>query len=506
MRNLWHVFGILVFAFALLILIIPSADATNSLTYTIANVSGSRIYVEQGDTIYHGDVADLTGVYGWDCTVAWWSGGEGAVSVPPDQTVDVCSFSHRVIITENMFPSGSWWKWSGEWERSGNNLAFYVGKGSRPVINDTVNYTYEVPYQAAQQVREAKLPNLPVARGDYVVAHGNALNITFNGTSAQVWLFADAIGGYDWLPPRYGVNQTSFSENEIETLSPGNYTVFIQNQGTNRVFDVMYDNQSKSRVRDGHDEVIWSVFRPTQQSNVSVLGWTPILIKKALINMLDTGMSLYQVNNISVNLFDDTYEMKTLVVEEQNALIQSIDEISRGNKTREATVNQITGYTSIAGGDDLIIVLDWDDQNVRTLNDFSWVTTALSDGDPGHLRQFNVMIPLYYSEMAVGEHFLSVITPDGTRSTVPFHIMDMPEGQIAPEARLRFINSSPFIPTPTPEIVIQEKIVEKERIIYVTMTPVPTTVPLPPVWATIPWWAYLVALIVVIFVIWRTLL
>jgi hypothetical protein len=198
--------------------------------------------------------------------------------------------------------------------------------------------------------------------------------------------------------------------------------------------------------------------------------------------------------------------MKTLVVEEQNALIQSIDEISRGNKTREATVNQITGYTSIAAGDDLIIVLDWDDQNVRTINDFSWVTTALSDGDPGHLRQFNVMIPLYYSEMAVGEHFLSVITPDGTRSVVPFHIMDMPEGQIAPEARLRFINSSPFIPTPTPAIVIQEKIVEKERIVYVTMTPVPTTIPIPPVWATIPWWSYLIALIVVIFIVWRVIL
>jgi hypothetical protein len=219
--------------------------------------------------------------------------------------------------------------------------------------------------------------------------------------------------------------------------------------------------------------------------------------------MLDEGMSLYQVDNVSVNLFDDIYEIKTLVVEEQNAQIISIDEIVRGDKVREATINRVTGYTSIAVEDSLRIVLDYDSQNARTINDFTWVTEAQGDGDPGHLRQFVLNVPLFYNEMAVGEHFLSVITPDGTINTVPFHILDIPEGQIAPQARLKYINSSPFIPTPTPEIIIQEKIVEKEKIVYITVTPVPTTTPPPPVWTKVPWWGYLIALILVIFVVWR---
>jgi hypothetical protein len=113
-----------------------------SVLFPLASAS---IYVMQGDTLYWGDNADLTGVYGWECTVAWWKGGITTAQWP-DRTEEVCYQAHNIAITPERFPAGTWYKWNGKVEGAGNDIAFHVVGVLRPIVitptpNTTVNVT-----------------------------------------------------------------------------------------------------------------------------------------------------------------------------------------------------------------------------------------------------------------------------------------------------------------------------------------------------------------------------
>lgn len=92
-------------------------------------------YLQQGDKVYYGDKVDLTGVYGWQCTVAHWDPGTNNLQ-PPSQIRDVCSFSENIEITPDRFPAGSWYKWGGSISKGENDLAFTV-VGHPPVPTPT---------------------------------------------------------------------------------------------------------------------------------------------------------------------------------------------------------------------------------------------------------------------------------------------------------------------------------------------------------------------------------
>jgi len=87
-------------------------------------------YLHQGEEVYYGDRVDLTGVYGWRCTVAHWDPGTNDLQ-PPSQIRDVCSFAENIEITPDRFPVGRWYKWEGEIHGAENDLAFKV-MGYRP--------------------------------------------------------------------------------------------------------------------------------------------------------------------------------------------------------------------------------------------------------------------------------------------------------------------------------------------------------------------------------------
>lgn len=107
----------------------------------VAPVSAG-MYVNQNDKLYWGDVADLTGVYGWQCTLAWWE--SSSQSDYPTRTVDVCSNSYNIAITPERFPAGDWYKWDGKVGRHGNDLAFTVVGSMRPEANLTGNLSANI--------------------------------------------------------------------------------------------------------------------------------------------------------------------------------------------------------------------------------------------------------------------------------------------------------------------------------------------------------------------------
>lgn len=98
----------------------------------ILPVSASIIYVNQGDTVYPGETVDLRGVYGWECTVAWWP-SDVSDTASPSKVEEVCYPNEIVNITLEQFPVGNWYKWDGKTLGSrANDLAFKVADGKRP--------------------------------------------------------------------------------------------------------------------------------------------------------------------------------------------------------------------------------------------------------------------------------------------------------------------------------------------------------------------------------------
>ena len=114
----------------------------------LVQFASAGTYLFQGDKVYWGDKVDLTGVYGWQCTVAWWKDGASTI-IQPTKIEDVCTNSYNIEITTERFPRGIWYKWDGSLSSSGNEKAFEV-VGPRPVTtrptsnlssNQTLNLT-----------------------------------------------------------------------------------------------------------------------------------------------------------------------------------------------------------------------------------------------------------------------------------------------------------------------------------------------------------------------------
>lgn len=124
----------------------------------LPTISAAGTYVYQGDKVYWGDKVDLTGVYGWQCTVAWWKSGVSTI-IPPTKIEDVCTNSYNIEITPERFPSGTWYKWDGSLSNAGNEEAFEV-VGVRPItVQPTPNRTVSLTATPTQVVTTT-LPTL----------------------------------------------------------------------------------------------------------------------------------------------------------------------------------------------------------------------------------------------------------------------------------------------------------------------------------------------------------
>jgi hypothetical protein len=495
------VFSILLLAAAALLFYPVSADTSSIPTNAVQAPAGqnSSIQVQQGapdapEIVYWNETVDLTLVEGWYGIVERYPGGE---------LIDVSEFSHRILISPSVFPLGTYYQWSpdGITNTQGNNIAFQVEQGPRPTSQTYIQNQTSGNQEVGTQVQFENLPLPPEHVADYLVCHGNSLNITFNSTSAQVWLFANGPAGLQWMYPRWGNQSVNFSVDDINSLTPGNYTVLIQQLNQNNVADVMYANVSKYRTGlAGNDDVIYS---PFGGQNTTVSGWIPSMILNEIVRRINVGMWVNQSGH-SYNIFDDTYTEQNLDVENPYSEITMIDEYDRAADINNVSVVHVAGYTNFANDTSLKIVLDDDNQNNETIAFATQV--ALSVGNEiGDRRQFSVLFPVYYAQLAGQgkEHSFSVIGPDGSVDSSSFHVYDMPAGQVVPQQTHRYIGGNEFVPTPTPEQIIHNvsQIVLVPTIVYQTVV---QRVEVLPWWATWPWWAVWISLVViVIYLIWR---
>jgi hypothetical protein len=390
------------------------------------------IEIGQGDNVYLGEYVDITGVVSWQAQFAYWSVGY-PMSDLPDAIIDASSFQHNYYIDPTKYRVGTYYKWDGKYERSGNMLAFYVKAGERPIITPTPTPTPQPTINPITDPYSIR----PIPETDILLARGGELKYIYNNGKdsggAWLWFFDHST---QYLGMIMFKNETIYTfpfVNAItQTMGPGNYKGYIQFAGANKKQDVFYSSG----------------------------------------NTLD---SIYKLVP-KVDLFGKTREQyRTEFLRMAEDPLYSDDILVPINLTIEDPVLRITEYYE--WGDNLIVEgktsLSVDTNITCIVDDAHWVTAkekadntypVIVTGGIDTERSFSVSMPLKWGELSIGEHLIELNVEDKGISLHTHKEFD--------------ITNTYVIPTPTPATV---KVVVSEYgshkvIPTATATPVPAVI------------------------------
>lgn len=396
-------------------------------------------YIYQGDKVYLNTTIDISGVAPPYPYLAYWDGVDMYDS-PPSYNFslpDTKKGYYQFWVDPEIFGQrlGRWYKYNGEFEPQGNNLAFVV------VPYDFYNYTIRYPngtlvnsseiieavYEDKPPIKEASL--LPDRHeADYIVAKGDP--IVWPDGGYRLWVFGRVNGIYDYAG-------STIPAADVETLESGRYTLAVHVPGGNTVFEARYANNTLYPAFYG-------------KSAVPVFGLTPPLVLERLKTMLaDTDDSLYE------------YMME---VDTPYITIRQADETVRDG----LDYLDVRGYTNVANGTEITVTLD-----SKYMKGFKGTGTAVRTS-PGNLSYYRVYVPFNWDELAADarNHTLIAKTAIGGSVEKDFKVSLLPPDSFKPNASIKYIEDrNPFVPTPTPVVV--EKVVTRtvERIVTVEVTP-----------------------------------
>jgi hypothetical protein len=366
---------------------------------------------------------DLRGITGWTDTLAWWASNHDPAQDPPDQFANITKYE-QFNVTSNLH-AGMWYQWYGHNERS-PVAVFWVVPHERTV---TAPAPTPLPtQQAAVTTREQPAPiaDLLLARGDDLVYNTDG--------NCQVWLIGPSLEVMG--------NRT---DNAVfirpVTTAPGTYSMLLQYPDANGVYEVFPDDgMTVNSVWKGVDG-FW--YAPLEAS---------VLKSRLMAMFTDTAH------------FHGRVVEKKIIVEDSRVDVSSLDETGTGFAV-------VKGITNLAAGD--IITLVWDaDRNVVADDRARYTSTTKAVGDdPGAFRVFQAILNISLWTQAAGYHHITISTPDGHETTVEFYVQEAFAPFETPAVTIRYINNSPFIPTPAPVIVEKPVTVTVVQTVTVPVTP-----------------------------------
>ena len=434
-----------------------------AVSYIAPHVS-AHYYVQQGDTIYLGDTVDISGVGAGVLNFAWYGGydeesGEQYLLKMPVNHNDYYSFYVDPAIFGNRLHK--WYKWNGYYESNGNTLAFIVmpertGTGQQ---GQETNVTLQNPNQTAFET--PVIPLLPIHHiSDYLIARGDNFNIPISKPT-KAWIF----GARDSLYDYYSFNGTiGIPRDDINTLSPGLYTLLLQTHNGNDAadFEVRYNP-------DTHN-IEWFNSTTFQVNHYSVIDQTP----ENILTRLELAFSETR----------DSFNLLKLEVQEPTISIDRIDAQNALNNTRPdnngvsldaPSYLDVRGYTNVAPDTIIKLVID---PNFDVAGDV-WrdaIATSSVGTANGDMREFKAIVPIDKYGLAAGRHFVGAKAYVGNAiTTADFYIYDSPIGTYIPNKTIRYVSGrygdQEIVPTPTPV-----QIPGPTQIVTVTVT-IPVTPP-----------------------------
>lgn len=479
MRN-WKIIIILVAIAILLsfgVAYVRADDTANStvLSYNFINntvaspiryetFNSTPYYLYQGDTAYIGQMVDVSGVTPPYQYLAYWDGFD---MYDDNATYKINMWEkskqeyYNFFIDPEIFGNrtGRWYKYSGTYERAGNNLAFVVAY-PKPIMTNTTNVSYQNPNQTP--IILPIQPVLPVRHiADYLVARGYNFTIDVNRT-ANVWIFGSQGYIYDYQSDNNTINMTG---EMMSDLQAGDYKVLIQ-------FPRNDTNDFMIRYNPNESAIEWFDSKTFSISSWSTLGQTPENV-------------LYQLETVFPQT-RDTFMLFKLAIWEPMVTVNQIDVMNQLNETRRNTAGallepasyvDVRGYTNLPPDTPIIVMVNpsFNLTGEASMGD-GFVATSTEGTVGGDMRTFKAIVPVHLYNLPLGRNFIGVKVP-GTSlvTTADFYIYGSPDGNFVPNKTMRYVSGKygpeEIVPTPTPIVV--EKVVTQvvTQIVTVEVTP-----------------------------------
>jgi hypothetical protein len=407
-------------------------------------------YIGQGDTVYVGDYIDISGAAPPYTSLAYWDGYDMYDS-PPKYNLSLPDGKrgyYKFYLDPEIFGQrlGRWYKYSGEYEKQGNNRIFTVMPPK--LFNSTLTFPNGTSINLSELIQQnytplnlKPSPLLPEKRiTDYVVAKGDELDLPSG--DYRVWILGGKTGVYSNI----GHNIT---KEQITALDGGNYDIVFQYPGNNTIYDASCDTPLCKNLIPG-------LYGKTP---VNIEGKSPIVydeLKKMLVGT------------------DDALVEYHLQVENPYITIHQADEIEY---TTHSALN-VRGYSNVANGTKITVSLDEKNAYYKDIPKIQMQTVAVRTA-PGNLSYYSVNVPFNYDDLAADarNHTLTARTELGGIVQKDFKISLMPADSYRPNATLKYIEGrNPFVPTPTPEVVTKIETQIVTQIVTVQVTPSNETV------------------------------
>lgn len=442
---------------------VSAADnLTIDITPTITPIITSSYRVQQMDTVYVGDTVDISGVAAGLTSLAYYGGYEEDISRQyllelPTMNKGYYHFYIDPTIFSNRL--GYWFKWHGSINRNENAVAFVVAE-RRLKPNVPVNITLQNPNQTPVII--PKVPVLPDRHiSDYLVAKGDSVSIPATNRT-KVWIF----GVENYLYDYKAVNGTiDLKENAIDRLSPGTYTLLLHTRDINASDEFTIRYNENTTTIDWFDPITFNV------NHYDVSAQTPENVMNKLISILPDAHDTFKLYSLEVQLPSTSINQ----IDSWNSPNKNISSIA-GDNTIIPTYIEVRGYSNADINTVVEIVVD-PDLNMPLDQMFKEAFVTSTEGnDPGNLRVFKIIIPIYTYNMRVGDHFLAVRTKgSNTYGSVSFYIYENWANKPVANKTIRYISGKyglqELVPTPTPVIIIRNVTQIVTQIVTVPVTP-----------------------------------
>lgn len=436
----------------------PSESSTTPiLQYSTTTVNTSLVgrRIAQDACVVPGEVIDIAGLGWYTGTIGYYgryydnyaaNSPENIVAVYHPKAYELKHF----YLDPDFFNNHLGW-WYGYYKSgvgSGNDRMFRVAMSCAPTPEQNATIRQEQYNETTALIAFAKnvtiLPVKTEGGVDYIFSKQSVTTIDSPNNTVTRWIFGRV------TPDKfYDTNVNSVDTFALQDLEPGNYDVIYINPGENGIVEESYDRATKS---------ITSPFK--DKSDVSLYGIQPLVAKP----LLDFAVT---------NSKDDTTVTKRIDVQDPSILIIKLSQNLVSVGPYNVTVFTLSGYTNANQGTTVNIQLDNDRSVSGRLAASPWTADVVNNGGQVAYRAWTKSFLLDTGAMWKGQHEFTVTNKEGASATVPFYVYREEAANYVPNASLSYIGNSPFIPTPTPEVIVKTEVQVRTvtQVVTVPVTP-----------------------------------